>query len=133
MNDAISRQRQQLWRAYRALAHTLRILQRQPPMVPGSLYLLRRTCGKPTCRCTRGQRHSVWVLTRSEAGRSRLYTVPADQRGRLRTLTREYRRWQLARARLVKQTIALLASIDQLAAERLRRWPPPHDHEPRTD
>jgi hypothetical protein len=73
------------------------------------------------------------VLTRSEAGRSRLYTVPAAQRGRLRTLTREYRRWQLARARLVKQTAALLARIDQLAAQRLQPWPPPQDHEPRID
>jgi hypothetical protein len=124
MSDATSRQRQPLWHAYRALARTLRILQRQPPMVPGSMYLLRRTCGKPTCRCARGQRHASWVLTRSEAGRSRLYTVPAAQRGRLRTLTREYRRWQLARARLVKQTTALLARIDQLAAQRLQPWPP---------
>jgi len=133
MSELTSRQRQQLWRAYRALAHTLRTLQRQPPMVPGSLYLLRRTCGKPTCRCARGPRHTVWVLTRSEAGRHRLYTVPAAQRGRLRTLTREYRRWQLARARWVKQTAALLARIDQLAAHRLQPWPPPPDHEPRTD
>jgi hypothetical protein len=133
MSDATSRRRQQLWQAYRALARILRILQRQPPMVSGSLYLLRRTCGKPTCRCARGQRHAIWVLTRSEAGRSRLYTVPADQRGRLRTLTREYRRWQLARACLVKQTAALLASIDQLAADRLRSWPPPDNHERRTD
>jgi hypothetical protein len=133
MSDAASRQRQQLWQAYRTLARTLRVLQRQPPMVQGSLYLLRRSCGKPTCRCARGQRHAIWVLTRSEAGRSRLYTVPAAQRGRLRTLTREYRRWQLARARWGKQTAALLARIDQLAAPRLQPWPPPHDHEPRTD
>ena len=133
MSDRVSRQRQQFWHAYHALARTLRTLQRQPPMVQGSLYLLRRTCGKPTCHCARGQRHAVWVLTRSEAGRSRLYTVPAAQRGRLRTLTGEYRRWQLARARLVKQTAALLARSDQLAAQRLQPWPPPQDHERGTD
>jgi hypothetical protein len=133
MSNATSRQRQQLWQAYRALAGTLRILQRQPHMVQGSLYLLRRTCGKPTCRCARGQRHASWVLTRSEDGRSRLYTVPAAKRGRLRTLTREYRRWQLARARFVKQTSAMLAKIDQLATQRLQPWPPPEDHESRTD
>jgi len=124
MSDAASRRRQQLWQAYAALARTLRALQRPQPMVPGSLYLLRRKCGKPNCRCAQGQLHASWVLTRSESGQSRLYSVPKDQRGRLRPLTREYRRWQLARARLVKQSTALLTMIDQLAAGRLQRWPP---------
>jgi hypothetical protein len=101
-------------------------------MVPGSLYLLRRQCGKPTCRCARGERHASWVLTRSESGHSRLYPVPPDQRGRLRLLTREYRRWQLARARLVKQATALRALIDRLAEARLQPWPPPPDHGPGT-
>jgi hypothetical protein len=133
MSANLSRRRQQLWQLYRALARTLRNLQREPPMVQGSFYLLRRTCGKPTCRCTRGQRHATWVITRSEAGRRRLYSVPAAQRRQLRTLTWEYRRWQLARARLVKQTATLLARVDRLAEHRLQPWPRPHDHEPRTD
>ena len=124
MSESISRLRQQLWRDYAALVRPLRTLQRQQPMVPGSLYLLRRKCGKPHCRCAQGQLHASWVLTRSESGQSRLYSVPKDQRGRLRPLTREYRRWQLARARLVKQSTALLTMIDQLAAGRLQRWPP---------
>ena len=125
MSESISRLRQELWRLYRALARTLRALQRDAPMVQGSLYLLRRKCGKPTCRCTRGELHPAWVLTRSEAGKNHLYAVPADQRGRLRPLTREYRRWQRTRALLVKQGARLLAFIDQLADHRLQRWPPP--------
>lgn len=132
MSAQVSLLRQKLWRAYRALAHTLRILQRDAPMVQGSLYLLRRKCGKPNCRCAHGQLHAAWVLTRSEAGRSRLYAVRPDQRGRLRPLAGEYRRWQLARARLVKQTAALWALIDQLAEGRLQSWPPlsPHELDP---
>jgi len=132
MSDDPSRRRQQLWQAYAALARTLRTLQRQQPMVMGSLYLLRRKCGKPNCRCAQGQLHASWVLTRSESGQSRLYCVPKEQRGRLRPLTREYRRWQLARARLVKESTALLTMIDQLAEGRLQRWPPPSDHGPGT-
>jgi hypothetical protein len=132
MSDATSRRRQQLWQAYAALARTLRTLQRAQPMVPGSLYLLRRKCGKPNCRCAQGQLHASWVLTRSESGQSRLYVVAKDQRGRLRPLTQEYRRWQLARARLVKQSAAILTMIDALAEGRLQPWPPPQDHEPGT-
>ena len=132
MSDATSRRRQQLWQAYAALARTLRTLQLDLPMVQGSLYLLRRKCGKPNCRCTRGELHASWVLTRSESGKNRLYSVPPDQRGRLRPLTREYRRWQLARARLVKQTTRLLNLIDQLAEGRRQPWPPASPDEPGT-
>lgn len=60
------------------------------------------------------------VLTRSEAGKNRLYAVPEDQRGCLRLLTREYRRWQRARARLVKQSATLVARVDQMAEYWLR-------------
>jgi hypothetical protein len=131
MSDATSRLRQQLWQAYAALARTRRTLQRQQPMVPGSLYRLRRKCGKPNCRCAQGQRHASWVLTRSESGQSRLYSVPQDQRGRLRPLTQEYRRWQRARARWVKQSAEILALIDQWAEGRLQPWPPASEHGPR--
>ncbi len=125
MSESVSRLRQQLWLTYRALAGTLRALQRDAPMVQGCLYLLRRRCGRPTCRCARGHLHPTWVLTRSEAGKSRLYAVPTDQRGQLRPLAREYRRWQRARAQLIKQSARLLALIDQLADQRLQAWPPP--------
>jgi hypothetical protein len=125
MSESVSRLRQQLWLAYRSVARTLRALQRQAPMVQGSLYQLRRKCGKPTCRCARGQLHATWVLTRSEAGRSRIYTVAPDQRGPLRPLAREYRRWQRTRALLVKQSARLVALTDQMAEQRLQVWPRP--------
>ena len=134
MSESLSRLRQELWRLYRALARTLHALQRDAPMVQGSLSLLRRNCGKPTGRCTRGELHPTWVLTRSEAGQNHLYAVPTDQRGRLRPLTREYRRWQRTRALLVKQWARRRGCIDQWADHRLQRWPPPKpdDHGPGT-
>ena len=132
MSATASLLRQQLWRTYRALGRTLRILQADSPMVQGSLYLLRRKCGKPNCRCARGQLHESWVLTRSEGGQSRLYTVPANQRGRLRPWAREYRRWQLARARLVKQSAVIVKLVDELADPRLQPWPPKEDGPPPT-
>ena len=132
MNESGSRLRQPLWHAYRTLGRTLRALQRDAPMVQGSFYQLRRQCGKPTCRCARGHLHATWVLTRSEAGQSRLYSVPPDQRGRLRPLAREYRRWQRARAHLIRQSARLVALIDQLADPRLQAWPPPKPDGPGT-
>lgn len=94
-------------------------------MVPGSFYLMRRKCGKPSCRCARGQLHPAWVLTRSEAGRHKLYAVRPEQRGTLRPLAQAYRRHHRARARLVKQAAQLLALVDALAQTRIVPWPPP--------
>ena len=116
--------RQQLWRAYAALAATLRRLQRSEPMIQGSFYLLRRKCGKPNCRCARGQLHPAYVLTRSEAGKDRLYPVPKEQRAEVRRRAAEYRRYQRARAVLVKRHLHLLALVDQIAEQRLITWPP---------
>ena len=123
MSADLPRLRQQLWRAYAALAHTLRRLQRSQPMVQGSFYLLRRKCGKPNCRCARGQLHPAYVLTRSEAGKDRLYPVPKAQRAEVRKYAAEYRRYQRARAVLVKRHLRLLALVDQMAQQRLLTWP----------
>ena len=130
LTNELSNLRQQMWRAYAALAHTLRRLQRSDPMVQGSFYLLRRKCGKPNCRCARGQFHPAYVLTRSEEGKDRLYTVPKDQRPQVRQWAAEYRRYQRARAVLTKRQVQLLGLVDQMAQQRLRVWPkkkaPPH-------
>jgi hypothetical protein len=124
LSTEISQLRQQLWRAYAALATTLRRLQRSEPMVQGSFYLLRRKCGKPNCRCAAGHFHASYVLTRSEAGRDRLYPVPKAQRAEVRKWAAEYRRYQRARAVLAKRHLHLLRLVDQIAEQRRLTWPP---------
>jgi len=123
MSNDLASLRQQLWRAYAALAHTLRRLQRSDPMVQGSFYLLRRKCGKPNCRCATGQLHAAYVLTRSEQGKDRLYMVPKEQRAQVRKWAGEYRRYQRARAVLARRHGGLLALVDQMAEQRLLVWP----------
>ena len=123
LSKDFSKLRQQLWRAFAALGRVLRQLQRSQPMVQGSFYRLRRKCGKPNCRCAGGQLHGTWVLTRSEQGQDRLYTVPDDQRAHVRQWAAEYRRYQRARAALVKGHQHLLDLVDQMAEQRLLVWP----------
>ena len=65
-----------------------------------------------------------YVLTRSEAGKDRLYPVPKAQRAEVRMRAAEYRRYQRARAVLVKRHLRLLALVDQIAEQRLLTWPP---------
>src|ERR1051325_773447 len=123
MKAKISRLRLQLWRAYQALGRTLRAMTPHQPMTPGSFYLMRRKCGKASCRCARGQLHPAWVLTRSEAGRHKLYSVPPDQRAQVRQLATAWRRYQRARARFGKPTPAPLTTADQLAQTQTVDWP----------
>ena len=120
----LSKLRQKLWADYRRLGRLLHRLQRSLPMIPGSFYRLRTKCGKPSCRCARGELHCSWVLSRSELGQPRLYSVPAPQRPRLKRLTAEYRRFQRTRARWVKLTAQLLRQIDAIEARRVQPWPP---------
>ena len=117
--------RQRLWRQYRALARLLRTMTSQGPLTPGSFYLLQRKCGKASCRCARGQLHRVWVLTRSEAGKHKLYTVSPEQRAQVRKWAAAWRRYQRARARLIQQITALIALADQIAEAQRVQWPPP--------
>ena len=60
--------------------------------LPGSLHAEWRTCGKPTCRCTRGERHGpYWVRRWWEHGKQRKVYVP---RHRLTEVTAGIARWR---------------------------------------
>jgi hypothetical protein len=121
----LSRQRRRLWGVWQTAERLVQRMQQAEAMSPGSLYLLRRRCGKATCRCRQGELHATWVMTRSEQGRVRLYRVPEKDRAQVRRLTAAYREWQRARAALVKLTAELLRQLDALAEGRLQPWPPP--------
>lgn len=121
--EEVSRRRRRLWQVWRTAERMVRRMQGAEAMCPGSLYLLRRRCGKPFCRCQEGELHATWVVTRSERGSVRLYRVPAEDRAVVRRLTSAYREWQRARAALVKLMSELLRQLDALADGRLQPWP----------
>lgn len=94
-------------------------------LLKGSVYQLQTRCGKPSCHCAspEGSLHSATVLSWSERGKTRLRTLPAGERARLRQLTQNYRRFRQARAALVKLHRRMLMTVDRL--ERTLRLPPP--------
>ena len=94
-------------------------------ILKGSVYELQTRCGKPSCHCAspEGPLHSTTVLSWSERGKTRLRTLPAGDRARLRRLAENYRRFRQARAALVKLHRRMPAHIDRL--EKALRLPPP--------
>ncbi len=115
---ALSRTRQALVQLRDELGQLVELFLARAPLVKGSVYTLRRQCGKPTCGCAHGARHGTVVLSWSEAGRTRLRSLPPGRRGELRAAVRRYQRFRRARARLGKLHGEMLALIDALEAGR---------------
>ena len=61
------------------------------PFVQGSLCTRKVKCGKPGCRCARGELHEACVLTRKVRGRTVTTHVPRDLRQEVDAWTRQYR------------------------------------------
>ena len=65
--------------------------------VRGTVVVQRRRCGKANCRCaSAGPLHETTVLSYSEAGRSRVVMLPADQVRAVRAAVERYRAAQKA-------------------------------------
>ena len=120
--EQLSRLRQSLVRLRDELGARLEVILAREPVVKGTVYALRRRCGKATCHCAEGAPHQTWVLSWSEGGRTRLRAVPTGRLGALRQQTRAYQRLRRARARLGRIHREILKVIDQI--ERLRRQEP---------
>ncbi len=118
-----SRLRRRLYTAHVNFQKQLRILMRREALLKGIVYRLRRRCGKPGCRCAKGQLHGMWALSIPEQGRRRMRSVPEERRAQWRELAAAYRRFRKARAALVKIFREILKGVDELEQE--RTIPPP--------
>lgn len=56
-------------------AHLFEALGDDQPFLVGSLSLVKRTCGKPTCHCATTPAHQVWVLATTRDARRRCQVV----------------------------------------------------------
>lgn len=117
-----SRLRQALRDLIRELEASLEVAFHRSPLVKGNVYQLARKCGKPNCICTRGQLHRSMVLSWSEGGKSRLFSIPPERVGELKEKSEEYLRVRRARARVTEICREILAVLDQM--EKLRREEP---------
>jgi uncharacterized protein DUF6788 len=121
MNQQLSSLRSQLLQAQQRLPQLLEECLGREPLLPGSLYILRRKCGKPNCRCSRGELHESTVLSYRGQGRPRNISPTPEQLGALQSLTGDYRRCRQARAHLVRWQRQLLKLVDALQAARVQQ------------
>jgi hypothetical protein len=58
----------------------------------GSLSVRERVCGKPRCKCTRGQKHVSLYLVVSAGGKYRQLFIPKELEGQVRSWVENHRR-----------------------------------------
>jgi len=102
----------------REVAARLKRLADFGPLIDGSLVVVRRRCGNPTCRCTRGEKHPAHYLTRKVGRKTHSLYIPVD-------LVEDVRRWNQEHRRL-KQLVAEICErqrkvVAAVSAERRRR------------
>ncbi len=64
----------------------------QKAVLRGSLLLRQRVCGKPGCKCTRGEEHESLYLVMTDGGRTRQLYVPKDWESRVRRWVENHHR-----------------------------------------
>jgi hypothetical protein len=62
----------------RKLRSQINRLFSQQGLIHGTLITRKRVCGKPNCRCTRGQLHESLYLVATEGGKSRQMYIPTS-------------------------------------------------------
>ena len=118
----LSRLRQALRRLLAELERVVKVAFGRPALVKGNVYELARKCGKPSCACNRGELHRSMVLSWSEQGKSRLFSIPAHRVIELREKSKQYLRFRRARAEVSKIARQIVRVLDQIEA--LRREEP---------
>lgn len=88
---------------------------RETQMVRGSLFTLRRKCGKATCRCVTGEPHETPALAYPEGGRTKTLTLTGVD---LREVEAALARYQKAKAELDRAADAGVAALRARATAR---------------
>lgn len=118
--DRLSRIRQSLHELAKEIEQLIPVFAERYALVKGTVYEQRRKCGKPSCRCATGEPHCSMILSRSEAGRTRLMAIRSGHLKDLQLLTERYQRFRRARARLGQIYKKMVSLIDQLEEARRR-------------
>lgn len=78
-------------------------------LVRGNMVLTRRTCGKESCRCRRGERHLHWYLGFADQATTKMMCVPRDWEDKVRGWVDNYH-----------QVLDLLEQLSRLYVQRLK-------------
>jgi hypothetical protein len=121
----LSRLRQSLAQSQKQWAQLIKaIIRERGPVISGSFVLQPGRCGKPSCKCARGEFHSAAALYTREKGRQTCHYVPQDERRNVEKLNLRYKQLRKARAALAKLAQQTLKQTDALQQALTQPYPP---------
>jgi len=116
--ERFSRLRQSLMQLAGEIRPLVRSMISDKPLVRGTVYELKRKCGKPGCKCARGELHPRMVLSASEGGRTKIRAIPRGRLADVKIRGRRYQQFRRSRARLGEIHRKMLAILDEMEAMR---------------
>ena len=93
------------------------------PLIKGSVYELKTKCGKPNCKCAKGELHRRMVVSASEKGKTQLRVIPRGSVVEVQGKVGGYQKLRKARARLVEVNKKMLQVMDEMEAMRREEVP----------
>ena len=93
------------------------------PVIKGSVYELKTKCGKPECKCAKGQLHHHMVLSASEKGKTKLRAIPRGFLVEVQGKVRCYQELRRVRVRLIELHKKMLQVMDEMEAIRREEMP----------
>ena len=87
-------------------------------VIKGSVYELKTKCGKPGCKCAKGQLHHRMVISASEKGKTKLRAIPHGFLVEVQTKVRRYQELRRVRVRLIEVHKKMLQVMDEMESMR---------------
>jgi len=121
--EKFSQLRQTLLRLASEIKRLVEPLFSDRPVIKGTVYELKRRCGKPGCKCARGELHARMVVSASEGGKTRIRVIPHGFVLEVQAKVRRYQDLRRVRARLGELYRKMLQVIDAMEAMRREELP----------
>ena len=93
------------------------------PVIKGSVYELKTKCGKPGCKCAKGELHHRMVVSASEKGKTKLRAIPHGYLIEVQTKVRRYQELRRVRVGLIEVHKKMLQVMDEMEAMRREEMP----------
>ena len=115
-----SRLRQQAWGYFKELGRLKNELLTRRPMARGTVYELKRKCGKKTCRCTKGQLHKQMCIAITRKGKKTLRPLKGEELISLERFTEFHRQFRKVRADFIKISKEIISLANHLEEEMIQ-------------
>jgi hypothetical protein len=124
-SKSASRLRQALVRAEQERERHVRdLLGERGPVIRGSFVRQPGRCGKPSCKCARGEFHSTAAFYTRIGGKQRCFYVPLEDRERIERLSCRQQKMRAARLALAKLGAHSVELAGQLEDALIEAYPP---------